>query len=189
MAGDAGSVSESSNCVRTLVKPALHVGEQIGGRSGCRATAGRAGIAGGGTTTGGGDGCDSVAQPLASIKSASSIGAGEVELSLGIVGRLLCGCGSALFFGAGGFGGQAASFGNSGLNLRGFTDEFGVVALFCAEACGLDAERDPQRKGGGHGDSGGCDGERERDHFSVTGLVVMARMTEITTVTMRPPSA
>lgn len=30
-AGDAGCVSMLSNSVRSLVKPALHVGEQIGG--------------------------------------------------------------------------------------------------------------------------------------------------------------
>ena len=61
-----------SNFVRSLIKPALHVGEQIGGGVGWRATAGRGGIAGGGTTTGG-EGCDTAAQADTSIDSASGI--------------------------------------------------------------------------------------------------------------------
>lgn len=61
-----------SNSVRSLVKPALHVGEQIGGGVGWRATAGRGGIAGGGTTTDG-DGCDTAAQADTSIGSSSGI--------------------------------------------------------------------------------------------------------------------
>lgn len=71
-AGDAGCVSMLSNSVRSLVKPALHVGEQIGGGVGWRATAGRGGIAGGGTTTGG-KGCDTAAQADTSIGSSSGI--------------------------------------------------------------------------------------------------------------------
>ena len=71
-AGDAGFVSMLSNSVRSLVKPALHVGEQIGGGVGWRAAAGRGGIAGGGTTTGG-EGCDTPAQADTSIGSSSGI--------------------------------------------------------------------------------------------------------------------
>lgn len=71
-AGNAGCVSMLSNSVRSLVKPALHVGEQIGGGVGWRATAGRGGIAGGGTTTGG-EGCDTAAQADTSIGSSSGI--------------------------------------------------------------------------------------------------------------------
>lgn len=53
-AGDAGGVSEYSKLFRSVVKPALHVGEQIDGRGGWRASDGSGGIAGGETTTGGG---------------------------------------------------------------------------------------------------------------------------------------
>lgn len=72
LAGDAGDVSMLSNSVRSLIKPALHVGEQIDGGVGWRATAGRGGIAGGGTTTGG-EGCDTPAQADTSIGSSSGI--------------------------------------------------------------------------------------------------------------------
>lgn len=80
-AGDAGCVSMLSNFVRSLVKPALHVGEQIGGGVGWRATAGRGGIAGGGTTTGG-KGCDTPAQADTSIGSSSGIRLRAIESGL-----------------------------------------------------------------------------------------------------------
>ena len=80
-AGDAGCVSMLSNSVRSLVKPALHVGEHIGGSVGWRATAGRGGIAGGGTTTGG-EGCDTPAQADTSIGSSSGIRLRAIESGL-----------------------------------------------------------------------------------------------------------
>ena len=70
-----------SNFVRSLVKPALHVGEQIGGGVGWRATAGRGGIAGGGTTTGG-EGCDTAAQADTSPGSSSGISLRTVKSGL-----------------------------------------------------------------------------------------------------------
>lgn len=70
-----------SNSVRSFVKPALHVGEQIGGGVGWRATAGRGGIAGGGATTGG-EGCDTPAQADTSIGSSSGISLRAIESGL-----------------------------------------------------------------------------------------------------------
>ena len=73
-----------SNSVRSLIKPALHVGEQIGGGVGWRATAGRGGIAGAGTTTGG-EGCDTLAQADTSIGSASSVSARAIKSGLRLI--------------------------------------------------------------------------------------------------------
>lgn len=99
-----GSVSKLSNSVRSLVKPALHVGKQIDGGSGWRACTGSAGMAGGCTTTGG-KGCATVAQPLTSISSGNSISAGSRKGLSGFIGGFLHLCGAALFFSAGaGFG-------------------------------------------------------------------------------------
>ncbi len=77
----------SSNSVRSIIKPALHVGEQIDGGVGWRATAGSGGITGGGTTSGG-DGGDTLAQPASSVSSAGSISAGAVKFGLCIGGDL-----------------------------------------------------------------------------------------------------
>lgn len=93
--GCAGSVSVSSKVCRSFVKPALHVGEQIAGGVGCRATAGRSGIFGASTTTGG-DGGDTLAQPASSISSAGSISAGAVKFGL-CIGRDLHEVGVAAF--------------------------------------------------------------------------------------------
>ena len=70
--GCVGLVSESSNSFRSFIKPALHVGKQIGGGLGCRACTGRAGIAGA-ATTGGGKFGDTLAQPVTSIAGGNSI--------------------------------------------------------------------------------------------------------------------
>jgi hypothetical protein len=95
--GDAGGVSVFSNFTRSLVKPALHVGEQIGGGAGCLAAAGSGGISGGRTTSGG-DGGNALAQPDSSVSSAGSISARAVDFSLGIFGYLLEGEVSAPLF-------------------------------------------------------------------------------------------
>lgn len=70
-----------SNSVRSRIKPALHVGEQIGGGVGWRATSGRGGIAGGGTATGG-EGCDTPAQADTSPGSSSGISLRAVKSGL-----------------------------------------------------------------------------------------------------------
>lgn len=99
-AGGPGSVSESSKACRSFVKPALHVGEQIDGGVGWRATAGSGGITGGGTTSGG-EGGDTLAQPASSVSSAGSISAGAVKFGL-CIGCDLHQVGvSALAFGSG----------------------------------------------------------------------------------------
>ena len=72
LAGEAGvarGISMSSNCVRSLVKPALHVGEHTVGGLGWRAAWGN-GRGSAGASTGEGK---LLAQPLTSITSAISI--------------------------------------------------------------------------------------------------------------------
>lgn len=69
----------ASNSVRSLVKPALHVGKQIAGGFGWRACTGNTGIAGGATTTGG-DGGELCAQPLTSVSSSTGIRARTLQL-------------------------------------------------------------------------------------------------------------
>lgn len=118
----------SSNSVRSLVKPALHVGEQIGGGAGWRAWGGSAGMAGG-CTAGGGEAGDTVAQPLTSISGSSSISAGALQGLVGFIGDFLHLCGAALFLGAGGLLGALGCVGH-GLQLRGVAGAgVGVLAL------------------------------------------------------------
>lgn len=98
-----GSVSEFSNSVLSVVKPALHVGEQIDGGLGWRAWAGSTGFAGGSTNSGGrGEFGDTAAQPLTSIAGSSSIIARTVKVLLGFIGNLLHGSRASLFFFSGG---------------------------------------------------------------------------------------
>lgn len=144
-----GLVSESSNSVRSRIKPALHVGEQIGGGFGCRACAGSAGMAGG-TTTGGGDDGDTVAQPLASISSGISISAGALQGFMGFIGDFLHLCGAALFFGAGRLYGQPGGCLSALAVLGPLRHGLGVLALLGGESVGLNAQRDygqRQRRG------------------------------------------
>lgn len=82
-------VSESANPVRSLVNPALQVGEQIGGGSGCLAACGSGGIKAGRTGKGGGNvGALRVAQPLASSASSISVSARPIELSSRVMDHL-----------------------------------------------------------------------------------------------------
>jgi hypothetical protein len=87
-----------SNSVRSLVKPALHVGEQIAGGAGCRAWAGSGGMAGA-WTTGGGNGGEPVAQPLTSVGSSSGVSTGTIQSFSGVIGGFLQLGAAALFFG------------------------------------------------------------------------------------------
>jgi len=101
VAGDAALVSVESNSVLSFIKPSLHVGEQIGGGSGCRASWGRGGIAAGFTTAGG----ELLAQALTSSASSTGSSQGGLGLFLGIGYHLgLFGL-SALFLGPLGFAG------------------------------------------------------------------------------------
>ncbi len=149
-ASGVGLVSESSNSVRSRVKPALHVGEQIGGGVGCRATAGSGGTAGAGTT-GGSEGGETVAQPATSISSGISISAGTVEGVVGFIGGFLHLCGAALFFGAGLLAGHTGGFLQGGQLGGVFGLGFGVRGALVGQAAGLHA--------GGHhrGGQGGCE--------------------------------
>lgn len=74
----------SSNSVRSLVKPALHVGEQIEGGVGWRACTGSAGMAGGGTTAAG-DGGELCAQPLTSVSGSIGVSARTRQLFFGFM--------------------------------------------------------------------------------------------------------
>lgn len=166
-AGDVCVVSMSSNSFRSLVKPALHVGEQIVGAVGWRASAGRGGIAGGGTTTGG-KGCDTPAQADTSIGSASSVSARAIAVGLCFI-QDLPECGkAACFFGAVRGDGLASGTIERAQLLRVVALRAGVRALFKREAVGLQAchaergEQYPGERAGehyasspsGHGGSG-----------------------------------
>lgn len=73
-----GEVCEVSNSVRSLVNPALQLGKQIGGGSGCFALAGSGGTGAALTGTGGKAGrVDSQALSSISIGSSISNGLGE----------------------------------------------------------------------------------------------------------------
>jgi hypothetical protein len=135
----------SSNCVRSLVKPALHVGEQIGGGVGWRAWAGSAGMAGG-STAGGGEAGETLAQPLTSISSGISISARALHGLVGFIGGFLHLCGAALFFGAGGLHGFAAGALEVGDVLGVLCPGVGVRGLLASQAPGLDAGQ--QQSGG-----------------------------------------
>lgn len=131
----------SSNCIRSFVKPLLHVGEQIGGDIGCLAWGGRSGMAGACTTTGGELG-DTLAQPVASISCTSSVSASAIELGLGFMGDLLQCCVSALLFDPCFFDGFAPGalqvgdlFGVQAFGL-------GVIALFCDQQAEAHEERE-----------------------------------------------
>lgn len=100
MAGGVGFVSISSNSVRSLVKPALHVGKQIEGGAGCLACTGRGGIAGGDTTTAG-DGGKLCAQPLASVSSSVGVSIRQRKLLVGLINDSLQRFGAPPFFSAG----------------------------------------------------------------------------------------
>lgn len=93
-----GAVSESSNCVRSLVKPALHVGKQIGGGLGWRAWAGSGGFAGGGTAEGGSELGDTLAQPVTSITGSIGISKRPIQFFLSFIGNPLHGIRAAFFF-------------------------------------------------------------------------------------------
>ena len=126
----------SSNSVRSLIKPALHVGEQIGGGVGWRAAAGRGGIAAGGTTTGG-KGCDTPAQADTSIGSASSVSARAITVGLCFIQDLPQGGETKAFFGAGGGDGLACGTLQIAQLLRVVALRAGVGALLKREAVGL----------------------------------------------------
>lgn len=151
----------SSNSVRSLVKPALHVGEQMAGGVGWRATAGSGGIAGGGTTSGG-EGGDTPAQPASSISSAGSISAGAVKFGLCIFGNLHQVGVSALFFGAGFRHGLARGLLLLAQLFGVAVQRAGVGALLKREAVGLQAG---DHQGADQGPRGGA-GNQGADHDS-----------------------
>lgn len=141
----------SSNSFRSFVKPALHVGEQIGGGVGWRAAAGRGGIAGAGTTTGG-EGCDTLAQADTSIGSASSVSARAIAVGLGFIQDLPQGGETKVFFCAGGGDGLAGCALQRAQLLRVVALRAGVVALLDREAVGLQAgERHRRQQQPGQG--------------------------------------
>jgi hypothetical protein len=98
-------VSESSKLVRSVVKPALHVGKQIAGGAGCWACTVSGGIAGG-ATAGPGKLGDTLAQPLASISGASSISASLGKFRFSLMDNPFKRFGAPLFFCSGLFASQ-----------------------------------------------------------------------------------
>ncbi|KVH52923.1 hypothetical protein WS89_31290 [Burkholderia sp. MSMB1072] len=96
LAGDAGPVSVLCQFARAPVSAAEHVGKQIEGVAGCRASAGSGGMAGG---------CDELVDALLQAASGSTSSKSIREscgtLLVRIVGDLRLCCGAALFFGAG----------------------------------------------------------------------------------------
>lgn len=129
-----------SNSVRSRIKPALHVGEQIGGGVGWRATAGRGGIAGGGTTTGG-EGCDTAAQADTSIGSSSGIRLRTIESGLCFIQGLPQSSEPSAFFRTRGGDSLAGCARRRAQLLRVITLRAGVCALFKCKTIGLQAGR------------------------------------------------
>ncbi len=160
----------ASNSVRSLVKPALHVGKQIAGGAGCRAWGGSGGIAGA-CTTGGGNGGETVAQPLASISSGNSISAGAIEGVRGFIGDLLQRGAAALFLGARGGLGVAAGLGQHAQLLGVPGAGVGVRRLLGTQAQGLHGNG---RQQAAH-DSGGDDDARVHASPAVGGALPSAR--------------
>ena len=151
----------SSNSVRSLIKPALHVGEQIGGGVGWRAAAGRGGIAAGGTTTGG-KGCDTPAQADTSIGSASSVSARAITVGLCFIQDLPQGSETKAFFGAGRGDGLAGGALQCAQLLRVIALRTCVRALLDGEAVGLQAGQGER----GKQEPGQCAGEQAGNHAS-----------------------
>ena len=129
-----------SNFVRSLVKPALHVGEQIGAGVGWRATAGRGGIAGGGTTTGG-EGCDTAAQADTNIGSSSGIILRTIESGFRFIQGLPQSSEPSAFFCARSGDGLAGCVFQRAQLLGVVTLRAGVCALLKCKTVGLQAGR------------------------------------------------
>ena len=91
----------SSNSVRSLIKPALHVGKQTDGGVGCRACTGSTGMAAGATTAAGKGGAELCAQPLANVSSSIGISTRARQFLFGFINHLLQRLGAPLFFGPG----------------------------------------------------------------------------------------
>lgn len=139
----------SSNSVRSLVKPALHVGEQIDGGFGWRACTGRAGTAGGATTAGG-DGGELCAQPLTSVSSSIGVSARTRQLFFGFMDDPLQRFGAALFLGPGGGFSLARGPFQPGQVLGMLGPCGGMVGLLGGQTPGLQAgchDRQHQRDG------------------------------------------
>jgi hypothetical protein len=92
-----GCISESSKLVRSVVKPALHVGKQISGGLGCTADRGNGGIAGG-STAGAAKFCKPLAQPVTSRASGISISPRTGQLRFCFIHYLLERSNTPLFF-------------------------------------------------------------------------------------------
>lgn len=82
-------LSEFSNSVLSLSKPALHVGEQIGGRAGGNAWAGSGGSWACCSATGGKEAGDTLLQPLTSNSSPIAVSTQSISLKLGVMEFLL----------------------------------------------------------------------------------------------------
>lgn len=136
--------SESSNSVRSLVKPALHDGKQIGGGVGWRASVGSGGRLACGVAAGGLGGCEGDAQALTSHTSSSKVSRQGLGFASGIVSLLFCHRGAAVFFGArrvNGHAGLALPVAALALKLG---DRLLVVGVLVGQAHGLPAGQGSQ---------------------------------------------
>lgn len=95
LAGDSAGVKSFRQLSRALINAAEHVGKQIEGVAGCRASGGSGGMAGTLDEHG-----DLLAQAVSSRSSGSGISARLVTFLSSIVSYLLLCRGAALFFGA-----------------------------------------------------------------------------------------
>ncbi|KWK74151.1 hypothetical protein WM15_32375 [Burkholderia ubonensis] len=95
LAGDAALVSDSCQLTRSRVNAAEHVGEQIEGVAGWRASGRSGGMAGAGDERG-----DLLAQAVSSKSSGGSISARLITVFRSMFSVLLLRRGAALFLGA-----------------------------------------------------------------------------------------
>ncbi|KVZ01738.1 hypothetical protein WL11_19085 [Burkholderia ubonensis] len=95
LTGDAGTVSVLCQLARALISAAEHVGKQIEGVAGCRASGGRGGMAGGGDEL-----IDALLQAASGSASSKSIRERGSSLLARIFRNLQLGRGAALFLGA-----------------------------------------------------------------------------------------
>lgn len=151
-------VSESSNSVRSLINPALHVGKQIEGGVGCRACTGRDGIAAGATTAAGKGGAELCAQPLANVRSSIGISTRARQFLFGFINHPLQRVHAPLFLGPGRGLGRCCRTLQAGNVLGVLHAGLGMVALLGRQAVGLQAQqpKHDQQEGGerpGHHDS------------------------------------
>lgn len=148
-------VSESSKVIRSLVKPALHDGEQIGGGVGCRASAGSGGRVAWGVAAGGLGGGEGAAQALTSSTGSSKVISKVRGFLAGMFNFLLHRLGAPEFFGSRSLDGHTGF----ALPVAALALQLGhrllVVGALVGQAQGLQAQQSGKGQDGGKQDAGG----------------------------------